>query len=146
MRYAFFLVWIFISTSDVLGQKILKNDLPRFKYEVNPEDGKDYLALTFGVSMSDCIKTVQVRNLANNHVYLLHPKLDNYHLRDSEDEEIIYAKLNIGRFNKMVKRKDGFKGEVTIISKTGHKVYHGISVFVVEGLSDHMDETTTAQQ
>jgi hypothetical protein len=127
------------------AQTITRTELPRFKVEINPKDGRDYMVVTFGVSMSDCIKAVEVRNLENNRIYIVRPNLDHYYVKDGETEEI-FADIPVGRAKKLISNKHGFKGEVTIISKTGARIFRGTTNFRIEGLSDNEDDlaATTA--
>jgi hypothetical protein len=138
MRIVCLTLCVFLLAARLQAQSITRTDLPRFKVEINSKDGRDYLMVTFGVSMSDCIKAVEVRNLDNNRIYIARPNLDNYFQRDGESEDI-YAKVPIGRAKKLISNKNGFKGEVTIISKTGKRIYQGKTDFVIEGISDKED-------
>lgn len=109
------------------AQTIPRNDLPRFTvegYDAEYNDGM--LTVVFGVSMSDCIETVEVESTTKNKVkkYTAKPTLDHYYVRDNDMEEI-YAKVPIGRFKKLVDKREGIDAIVTITSKSGRVVYKG---------------------
>jgi hypothetical protein len=131
MRVLFAILLAISSPIWVFGQSIPRDDQPRFKVEYNPIESKEYLVLTFGVTMSDCIKMVEVRNLDNDRLYYIRPTLDDYFIKEEGSDEI-YAKVWVGKLSKVVTQKDGMRAEVTIISKSGKAVFKGRTDFKIE--------------
>lgn len=134
MRHLFVLLLLVgtCSLQAVRAQSIPRNDLPRFTVEGNaPGTRSGIVLITFGVSMSDCIQSVEIENLENKRKYMLYPTLDNYFVRDSDMEEI-YAKIPVGKFRKLVDKKDGLQAQITIISKSGRRVYYGKAEIKIE--------------
>lgn len=98
--------------------------------------------IEFGVSMADCISHVEVENLRNNKKYILKPTLDDYHVRDNDMEEI-YTKLRVGKFRKLVDKREGLKTTVTVIRKDGKVMYKGPAAMI---LDDNEEEESSAKK
>ena len=129
--------------SQAEAQSIPRDDQPRFMVDNQEAGKKSVLMLTFGVSMSDCIKQIEVENLDSKRKYTLYPTLDNYYVRDSDMEEI-YAKVPIGKFRKLVKKKEGLHTQITIVSKSGRRVFSGRAEVKMEGDVMVVQDTRTA--
>ena len=84
------------------------------------------VTLVFGVSMSDCIKSVEIENLANHRKTVYALNMDYYFVREGEMEEI-YAKVPLGKLHKLVDDVYGMRAMVTITSKAGNTVYSGVT-------------------
>jgi len=139
MQKYFIWMLVLISPLCVWGQGIPKDNLPHFTVEQHHSTGKEQLMLSFGVTLSDCIQKVIVRNIDNNRTFYFYPDLDDYYLREEGTEEI-YTKFSIGRLNKIVTQSYGMHAEVTIISKAGAPIYKGRVDFVIEREDDSSEK------
>jgi hypothetical protein len=135
----------YLQSIAVEAQSVPRDDLPRFTVEGYSEDGhQGTVVLIFGVSMSDCVGNVEVENLENNKKYSFRPTLDNYYVRDGEMEEI-FAKLPIGKFRKLVDKKEGFTAMITIYARGGRKIFQGKSHLKVSE-SETVEDKRTASK
>jgi hypothetical protein len=142
MRNFLLLLGFWMSGHTLLAQTITRGDQPRFKVEQSPYDGSNLLMVTFGVTLSDCIKLIIVRNIDNNRTYHLKPGMDDYYARNAEEgEEDIYTKMTVGKFKKIVTNKYGIRAEITVISKSGKPIYKGRTEFKIER-EDSEDESS----
>jgi hypothetical protein len=129
--------------AQVSAQSISRTDQPRFTVSGYSEDGdKGMLMLTFGVSMSDCIQKVEIESLTNSKKRAVaYPTLDNYYVRDGDEEEI-FANIPMGKFRKLVDRKEGLDARITITSKSGRVVFNGRATLKVR--DDEPEDTPKA--
>ena len=127
------------------GQTIPKNGKPRFSLERATSATNGVLAISFGVSMSDCISEVEIENTRNGKKYLFKPSLDNYYVRDNDMEEI-FAKFEVGKFRKLVHKKEGLVANITIKSKAGRVIYKGVARYeiAVDDEEEYEDNASTA--
>ncbi len=124
MKNTFLLLCLLLGTH-AWAQSIPSNDQPRFTLEgAMPGSRAGTVLVTFGVSMSDCIKAVEIENIDTKRKYIVYPTLDHYYVRDSDMEEI-YAKIPVGKIKKLVHKKKGLHAQITVISKSGRCVYRG---------------------
>lgn len=127
-----------------LGQSIPRNDQPRYTVQGYTGKRTGTVMIEFGVSMADCIKQVEVENLRNKKKYVLKPTLDDYHVRDNDMEEI-YTKLRVGKFKKLVDKKEGLNTVVTVVRKDGKVMFKGPAKMILEDEEeDEKKEKTTA--
>jgi hypothetical protein len=106
------------------GQSIPRNDQPRYTVEGYTGKRTGTVMMEFGVSMADCIARVEVENLKNHKKYIMKLTIDDYHVRDNDMEEI-FAKVRVGKFKKLVDKKEGLASIVTVIRKDGKVMFKG---------------------
>ncbi len=125
------LVAILSVAAAALAQSIPRNDQPRYTVQGYTGKRTGTVMIEFGVSMADCISHVEVENLRNKKKYILKPTLDDYHVRDNDMEEI-YTKLRVGKFKKLVDKKDGLNSMVTVVRKDGKVMFKGPTKMILD--------------